>query len=187
MASGSLMQSTAWVDQDRQFRLRPSAILHLHRVALDGINSYAGNYRPAGVEIEGSEHAPPGAHLVPELIEELCDYVNENWDSETAIHLSAYVMWRLNWIHPFSDGNGRTARAVSYVILSVRLGERLPGTNTIPEQVSTDKQPYYRALEAADNVLKQKDRVDVSSLEKLLGTYLASQLYSVLQKAKGEG
>jgi hypothetical protein len=33
----------------------------------------------------------------------------------TAIHLAAYLMWRLNWIHPFADGNGRTARMTSYV------------------------------------------------------------------------
>src|SRR6266853_3231935 len=55
------------------FKLRPSLILGLHREALIGISSYAGNYRPAGVEIQGSKHRPPGAHLVPELVEELCD------------------------------------------------------------------------------------------------------------------
>ena len=55
--------------------------LSLHRAALDGISAYAGNFRPAGVEIQGSRHTPPGAHLVPGLIEEMCDYVNDNWDS----------------------------------------------------------------------------------------------------------
>src|SRR5262249_29382497 len=39
---------------------------------LAGISVFAGNFRPAGVEIEGSKHQPPGAHLVRELIEELC-------------------------------------------------------------------------------------------------------------------
>jgi hypothetical protein len=28
--------------------------------------------------------------------------------------LAAYGLWRLNWIHPFVEGNGRTARAVCY-------------------------------------------------------------------------
>src|SRR5258708_36125012 len=51
------------------FRLRPSLILGLQREALAGISSYAGNYRPGGVAIEGSEHEPVGAHLVPELVE----------------------------------------------------------------------------------------------------------------------
>ena len=56
----------------------------LHREALAGISSYAGNYRPAGVEIEGSKHQPPGAHLVPEFVEELCDYVNEHLEAATS-------------------------------------------------------------------------------------------------------
>jgi hypothetical protein len=60
------------------FKLRPSLILGLQREALAGISSYAGNYRPGGVAIEGSKHEPVGAHLVPELIEDMCDYVNDS-------------------------------------------------------------------------------------------------------------
>jgi Fic family protein len=93
------------------FNLRLSLVLALHREALAGISSYAGNFRPAGVKIEGSKHEPVGAHLVPELIEEMCDYVNEHWQASTPLHLAAYIMWRLNWIHPFADGNGRRHRA----------------------------------------------------------------------------
>jgi hypothetical protein len=57
------------------FKLRPSLILALHREALSGISIFAGNYRPGGVEIQGSRHEPVGAHLVPELVEGSCDYV----------------------------------------------------------------------------------------------------------------
>ena len=74
------------------FKLRPSLILGLQREALAGISMYAGNYRPAGVAIQGSKHEPPGAHVVPELIEEMCDYVNDSWKDSTPIHLAAYVM-----------------------------------------------------------------------------------------------
>src|SRR5271168_360137 len=100
------------------FRLRPSLISSFQREALQGISGYAGVFRPASVEIRGSEHQPPGAHLVAELVEDLCDYVNEHWDSSSPIHLAAYVMWRLNWIHPFADGNGRTSRILSFFVLS---------------------------------------------------------------------
>lgn len=149
-------------------------MLALHREALRGISSYAGNFRPANVEIQGSKHQPPGAHLVPELVEELCDYVNENWE-RTAVHLAAYVMWRLNWIHPFPDGNGRTSRAISCFVLCVRSGSWLPGTNTIPEQISHDKRPYYTALEAAD-LAWTAGKVDLSGMEALLSDMLAKQL-----------
>lgn len=67
-----------FADAERKFKLRPSQLLHLHRIALDGLSSYAGNWRPAGIEIGGSKHQPMGAHLVPGAIEEMCDYVNEN-------------------------------------------------------------------------------------------------------------
>jgi Fic family protein len=121
--------------------------------------------------------------LVPELVEQLCDYVNDNWE-KSPIHLAAFTLWRLNWIHPFVDGNGRTARIISFLVLCVRLGYRLPGTNTVPEQISHDKNPYYSALESADRAEAQ-GKVDVSQMESLLEGLVASQLVSILQDAKG--
>ena len=172
-----------WLQPDRPFRLRPSTILNLHRVALEGISAYAGNWRPAGVAIGGSTHTPVGAHLVPEKIEDMCDYVNANW-VKSAIHLSSYVMWRLNWIHPFSDGNGRTARASSYLVLNVRLGYRLPGIRTIPDQIVENREPYYKALEAADATWSA-EKIDVSAMESLLESMLATQLLSIVEEATG--
>jgi Fic family protein len=177
-------QTEYWLQPERPFRLRPSTILSLHRKALEGISAFAGVWRPAAIEIAGSRHTPPGAHLVPFMIEEMCDYVNGNW-AKAAVHLSAYTMWRMNWIHPFVDGNGRTARAVSYLVLCVRLGSRLPGTNTIPEQISKNKKPYYEALEEADKVCSA-EKVDVGGMESLLEALLADQLLSVFQAAKSE-
>jgi len=98
---------------ERKFKLRVSLLLHLHRIALKGLSSFAGNFRPAEIEIGGSKHKPPGAHMVPEEVERMCDYVNDNWDNSSPVHLAAYSLWKLNWIHPFTDGNGRTARAIS--------------------------------------------------------------------------
>lgn len=116
--------------------------------------------------------------------EHLCDYVNDNW-SKAAVHLAAYVLWRLNWIHPFADGNGRTARAVSYVVMSTKLDSLLPGTPTIPEQIAGNKRPYYDALEAADLKLTE-GMLDVSALEDMLDRMLATQLLSAAKEAKGE-
>jgi Fic family protein len=115
----------------------------------------------------------------------MCDYVNYNWASGTAVHLAAYVLWKMNWIHPFADGNGRTARAVSYVVLSIKLDSLLPGTPTIPEQIATDKRPYYSALEAADAAWAM-NRLDMILLEGLLGSMLAQQLLNAAKEAAGE-
>jgi Fic family protein len=179
----AIEQIEYWLQPDRPFNLRASAILTLNRIALEGINRYAGSYRPGHVEISGSKHKPPPAHLVPELLEGLCDYVNENW-SRSPIHLASYVMWRLNWIHPFVDGNGRTTRVISFVVLCVRLGYRLPGSNTVPEQISKHKKPYYDALEAADTTYEAKGKIDVSAMETLVGELLTNQLAAVIHKAR---
>jgi Fic family protein len=167
---------------ERTFRLRLSTILDLHRVALEGISAYAGNFRPAGVKIEGSRHEPVGAHLVPERIEEMCDYVNDNFQTKSAIHLAAYIMWRLNWIHPFADGNGRTSRTLSYLVMCIRLRERLPGSRTIPEQIVKNRAPYFEALDAADEAARE-GRIDVGKMEVLLESLLAAQLLSVVERA----
>lgn len=154
--------------------------MQLQRAALSGISLYAGVYRPSDITIEKSKHQPPGAHLVAELIEKLCDYANEHLAVASPIHLASYVLWRLNWIHPFTDGNGRTARAVAYLVLSVRVGMILPGTNTIPEQIIAKRKLYYDALEAADTALEQ-GQVDVAAVEQLMSGMLAGQLLSVLK------
>src|SRR3989440_9553027 len=102
----------------------------------------------------------------------MCDYVNDNWERSTPLHLAAYALWKLNWIHPFADGNGRTARAISYIVLSIKLNSLLPGTITIPDQIASDKTPYYDALELADVAWKKTGLVDVSGLESMLDRML---------------
>jgi Fic family protein len=139
----------------------------------------AGTYRNSPVKIGGSKHTPPDAFIVAEEVEALCDYVNENWQQKDGFHLSAYVLWRLNWIHPFADGNGRTARAASYIVLCARLDGLLPGAPTIPDQIAADKKPYYDALEIADEAWKRTGKVDVSVMEGILKNMLAKQLVSV--------
>jgi Fic family protein len=176
-------QISYWLHPDRPFRLRPSAVLSLNRVALEGISEFAGIFRPGQVKIGGSKHTPPPAHMVPELVEHLCDYVNDN-QAKSPIHLAAFTLWRMNWIHPFVDGNGRTARTISYIVLCSRLGYTLPGSNTIPEQIARDKKPYYVALEKVDESERQ-NALDTSPMESLLEGYLASQLLSVVEAARG--
>lgn len=181
----AIEQIEHWLQSGRSFKLRPSAIMGLNRLALDGLSNYAGIYRPTGIQIQGSKHSPPPAYLVPELVEEMCDYVNANW-SRSALHLASYVLWRLNWIHAFVDGNGRTTRTVSFIVLCIRLGYRIPGTNTIPEQISRDKKPYYAALELADAAYETDKKLNVSAMEELVSSLLANQLAGVIHDARAD-
>jgi Fic family protein len=112
----------------------------------------------------------------------MCDYVNSHWNEKNAIHLAAYVLWRMNWIHPFADGNGRTARVVSYLVLSIKLNSLLPGSPTIPDQIAGDKRPYYDALEMADGLWKQ-EVLSLATMESMLEGMLAKQLLSATEEA----
>lgn len=166
------------------FKLRPSTILMLHREGFDGLTPFAGNYRATRVVITGSNFEAPEPWKVPELIEQMCDYVNDQWNRSTPIHLSAYAMWRLNWIHPFSEGNGTTARLLSYIILSIRLGAPLPGTPTIPEQIVARRQEYFLALEEADAAW-QHGLLKLDKMEALISSLLVKQLNTLYQSDRG--
>jgi Fic family protein len=164
-----------------QFKLKQSVILRLHQKALDGIHPLAGTYRNSSVYIGKSNHYPPPHTEVPDLVAEMCDYVNKNWHM-SANHLAAYILWRMNWIHPFADGNGRTARVVSYVVLSIKLDSILPGIPTIPDLIAADKAPYYKALEAADDSWK-REIIGVMDMEQMLEGMLAQQLLNATKEA----
>ncbi len=165
------------------FRLRVSLIQDLHRLALDGLSAYAGNWRPGDVRIGHSRHEPPKAHLVAGSMEEMCDWINDRFHSASPITLCAYAMWRLNWIHPFDDGNGRTSRAVAYFVLGASVGYRLPGRITIPELIAANKTPYYRALELIDDSARREVEPALTPMKELIEGYLAKQLAEAFEAA----
>lgn len=163
------------------FKLRPSMIQSFQRIAIKDIYTCSGNFRTGPVFIDGTSHCPPTPDKIAEHVEDMCEYVNDT-SGKSPMHLSAYVMWRINWIHPFAGGNGRTSRAASYLVLLANLKQVLPGIRTIPEQIVDNRQPYYAALDSADAAWEKGD-VDVSEMEKLLASLLAKQLVSVYRAA----
>ena len=70
-------------------------------------------------------------------------------------------------------------------IRSEKLDSLLPGTPTIPEQIAADKQPYYKALEAADREWTN-EKVDVSEVEAVIDAMLSQQLINAVKQASGE-
>ncbi|MEA2839048.1 MAG: hypothetical protein QOF41_378 [Methylobacteriaceae bacterium] len=171
-----------YLHPERPFALRMGHILELQKEAVEGIEAEAGRIRTGPVGISASKHTPPEAYLVSNLMIEFCDYINDNWHETTAFYLAAYAMWKVNWIHPFTDGNGRTARTLSYMLLCIKLGYILPGSPTIPYQIEEDKTHYIEALEKADEAFVTKG-VDVSEMERMIRAMLARQLLSVIDAA----
>jgi Fic family protein len=175
-----------YLDPERPFALRPGLIRQLQSTAVKGLVPFPGEWRSAPVQISKSQHQPPEPHLVPSLVAEMCDYVNDNFHERPPLHIAAFVMWRLNWIHPFDDGNGRTSRAISYLVLCTGMKLLLPGSPTIPQQISEDRTAYFEALEDADAAYRQDGTVDVSKMEGALKHMLAKQLLGVIELAGGE-
>ncbi|MCF6286135.1 MAG: Fic family protein [Candidatus Hydrogenedentes bacterium] len=146
----------------------------LNAAAIANIAQFGGRYREQPIYV--GDHIPPHFEKVPHLMDQCLSMVHENWTiNDHPTFLPAYVLWRMNWIHPFIEGNGRTARAACYYLICLRCGGLLPGTKIVPERIREDRQPYYSALRAADE--KWNDgQLDVSELAFYLEGLLEAQL-----------
>ena len=92
--------------------------LNYHAIACLHVN--AGEYRPCEVKV--GDYEPPAHYRVQALMDDFVNLVNRYWENEDPILLSAFVLWQLNVIHPFINGNGRTAHACCYFVLCVKSG-----------------------------------------------------------------
>ena len=81
--------------------------INYHAIAC--LHTDAGEYRPCPVEV--GDYQPPEHCRVDALMDDFVNIVNRRWEKADPVWLAAYVLWRLNHIHPFINGNGRTARA----------------------------------------------------------------------------
>ncbi|MEO8659253.1 MAG: Fic family protein [Bryobacteraceae bacterium] len=146
----------------------------LNYAAVANISEFGGRYREEPIYV--GNHCPPHFNEVPNLMDRFFSVVHENWEIfESPSLLAAYALWRLNWIHPFVEGNGRTARAACYYLLCMKQGQLLPGSKIVPERIREDRKPYYAALQAAD-VAWEGGHFDVSDLTNYLGRLLRQQL-----------
>jgi Fic family protein len=87
---------------------------------------------------------------MPALMDDFVNTVNRNWDQADEVVLATFVLWRLNNIHPFINGNGRTARTASYFVLCLKSGGLLRGDPILPELIRQHRDEYVGALKAAD-------------------------------------
>lgn len=142
--------------------------------AITCLHTNAGEYRPCPVHV--GTHNPPDHYRVPSLMEDFVNEVNFRLSTMDPVVLSAYVLWKLNYIHPFINGNGRTARAAAYFILCVRAGGWLPGATILPELLKVrERAAYVSALRHADESLST-GTLDLGPLHQLITTLLNEQL-----------
>lgn len=145
--------------------------------AITCLHTSAGEYRPCPVSV--GTYAPPEHYRVQALMDDFVNIVNRTWETTEAVALAAFVLWRLNHIHPFINGNGRTARASSYFVLCVKLGVWLPGATILPELLRRERDRYVAALRKADASL-ETGTLDLSELHALMSELLEEQVKSAL-------
>lgn len=126
----------------------------------------AGKYRQGDVMITGSKHKPPSAYQVPQLMEELIGWVKKSSNKLHPVELAALAHHKLVHIHPFTDGNGRTARLFMNLIL-MQKGYPLVII------LKNDRKKYYRVLEKADSGQKNDlEKFIAQAVERSMNIYL---------------
>jgi Fic family protein len=167
--------------------LRESHVLELQKLAIQDIYPCGGTYRDArvAVHIANSPHRIPEPALVPALVQQSIDWINRE-RHRPPLERAAYALWRFNWIHPFRGGNGRTSRAVAYLIVCMSERTMLPGSPAMPDLICGRRDEYIRALQKVDAAAMQDpDAPDFSAMLAFLTEMITTQLASALVRLSG--
>lgn len=129
--------------RQQHMSITEDAIKKLHRLFYQKVDAdQAGQYRSVQVYISGTEYIPPSPEDVPHLMKHLADQIHSSQSALHPVELAAMAHKRLVDIHPFVDGNGRTARLLMNLVL-VNAGY---GVVSIPPILRND---YINALSAS--------------------------------------
>lgn len=178
------------VDKNEIDIISLALISHFHKSLGRGIgeafNATPGEYRSSNVIV--SSYRPPGSGKVIRLVENLCKWLKvefgfpNNNEIGDAIIQAVVTHLYIAWIHPFSDGNGRTARLVEFYIL-MRAGVPNIASHVLSNHYNETRTMYSRQIEIAT---KNKDITGFlyyalegyrDGLAEVLGTVQKSQLH----------
>jgi Fic family protein len=154
----------------------------LNHTAVANISQFGGRFRNEPIYV--GNHTPPHFREVPDLMDRFVSFIHENWYVLSPTQLAAYALWRMLWIHPFIEGNGRTARAICYYILSARVGRVLPGKTIVPERIRDNRAPYIASLRKADEAW-EAGNYDINDMAIYLAGLLQDQLKEAADAAAG--
>ena len=127
-------------------------ILELHRIITDGLldKTRNGKIRKKPVYIENQNHEIIYTAVAPEKVESeligLIDWIKTSQFSIHPVIIAAVIHFRIAAIHPFSDGNGRTARALTSLYLALNQYD-CDGALVLDSYYASDKKAYYNTLQ----------------------------------------
>ncbi len=159
----NLERAMQWVDEiGIEYPVNRRLVSEFHNIVVDKLtpppigegDSTPGMYRNHEVTIVGARHIPPPPIKIHELMVELFDFINKDLPAKYDLLRIAIAHHRFMWIHPFSNGNGRVGRLLTYAML-IRSGFRVQiknGQILNPTAVfCIDREAYYCHLSAADS------------------------------------
>ena len=147
--------SIRYITEPKNEDLTPELLLHIHSLmtsnTLESADD-AGRFRTNNdVVVENSithevVHTPPSYTEIPEFIDELCNFAN-NDNQNVFMHpivKAVMIHFMLAYVHPFTDGNGRTARALFYWYM-LKKGYWLTEYLSISQIIYKSKSSYEKA------------------------------------------
>ncbi|MCW2117967.1 Fic family protein [Flavobacterium sp. 7A] len=188
-----------YIVQNKSDDITPDKLLYIHNLIS---NDTLDNKDEEGVFRENDEiyvvnysnsevvHTPPNHQEIEVLINELCDFFNN--DQKIFIHpiiKGIIIHFMIGWIHPFSDGNGRTARALFYWYM-LKNGYWLTEYLAISTIIKDTKNQYEKAFiytEIDQNDMTYFITYHLKTMEKAfisLKEYIGRKQKEVIQAAK---
>lgn len=136
--------------RDHDFKFSKDAILAIHfMISQHDLDANPGNFRRGWVGVRNSEtrevvHQGVDREYLEPLVDELVEYLNDKSDAPIELK-AAMAHLNLTLMHPFSDGNGRTARCLQTAVLA-NDGIVAPEFSSIEEYIGRNQQAYYDVL-----------------------------------------
>ena len=134
-------------------------ISEVHKMLVEGLepppkgegDKTPGEYRTKNVKISKSMHVPPDMSTVSQYMDDLFAFISQKDSPKHDLLKIAIAHHRFVWVHPFTNGNGRTVRLFTYAML-VKLGFNVSvGRILNPTAIfCNDRDNYYRNLSLAD-------------------------------------
>lgn len=173
------------IDMNSKTTISENLIRQVQSLVVSPIDKkIAGKYREGDVAITGSKHKPPLATEIPYEMRRLVLWLKKNQKNLHPIEVASILHHKIVSIHPFEDGNGRTARLVANILL---LQARFP----LGIILKNDRKKYYETLSKADNgnllpfmefVAQSVERSLDIYLETIVGVKSESERYLLLSE-----
>lgn len=178
-------------EKDPVFTFKESQLLRIHSLVVERViaKADAGKFRNVQVVLKNSGNGevvfrPPPAPEVPFYVEELLNWLNQTKGQEIhPVFCAGIGLYFLYTVHPFIEGNGRTARGFANLVLFVR-GYGVKRLFSLEEYFDSHSQEYYQALSASDKTHSHLFQRDLTPWLEFFTLALAAELARVKETVK---